>query len=394
MPVFIIPTAKSGDQRRDVDLQILRAVAALLVLVDHSLLSVIQSQGLMESEAALAAFAGKLGAIGVGAFFVLSGYIMLETNRSGFASFRAAAEFMVHRLLRIAPIYYIGTIIAFAVLEGLWGKNISGVELATSFLFLPRYTAIENAGFFPVLGVGWTLNMEMFFYLLFAISMCLSPRKGHWLVISAIAAIIALGRMAEMAGVINEQSALYFYAKSMMPLFAAGIVLSAGKERLKAGLAPFAVLFNFHFILIGLIAVSAIYAFSPYDLKWISKPVQWSAVFLVVSAAFWVIGLPAAGRRWLAFLGDASYSIYIFHTIILLHANYLYARLGWSTGVNFVLVALNFLVALAGSVLCYLLVEKPLRSRAELPLRRWISSYLNAGTGYRRSSGPDSEGVA
>ncbi|KAJ8135410.1 hypothetical protein OY671_011377, partial [Metschnikowia pulcherrima] len=146
----------------------------------------------------------------------------------------------------------------------------------------------------------------------------------------------------------------------MMPLFAAGIVLSAGKERLKAGSAPFAFSFNFHFISVGSIAVSAIYAFSPYDLKWLSKPVQWSAAFLVLSAAFWVIVSPAAGRRGSAFSGDASYSIYIFHTIISLHANYLYARSGWSTGVNFVLVASNFSVALAGSVLCYSLVEKPL----------------------------------
>src|SRR5260370_32759811 len=40
-----------------------------------------------------------------------------------------------------------------------------------SYLFLP--TRNIDGGFFPLLGVGWTLNFEMLFYLLFAVALFL-----------------------------------------------------------------------------------------------------------------------------------------------------------------------------------------------------------------------------
>ena len=164
-----------------------------------------------ESEQILSS-AWLLGVSGVDLFFVISGFIMVWVAHDTAPSGRAAAEFLVARILRIYPVWWL-----FAGLMALylvwsygvpWDQDtldalgVNGPEhLVKSFLLIPHDA-------FPVLQIGWTLMHEMYFYVVFALLLLLpSPVRvfayGLW------AIIIVASAVAGLTG---------FYADSLMSL--------------------------------------------------------------------------------------------------------------------------------------------------------------------------------
>jgi exopolysaccharide production protein ExoZ len=92
-------------------------------------------------------------------------------------------DYPAHRVFfgrwkRIVPIYLVATALYVALYFA--SGNISRWSLAqylTSALFIPYFDTTTDLPF-PILGQGWTLNFEMFFYSLFATSLIWSRRIG------------------------------------------------------------------------------------------------------------------------------------------------------------------------------------------------------------------------
>ncbi|MDB5937705.1 MAG: acyltransferase, partial [Polaromonas sp.] len=153
-----------------IGVQILRFVAAMLVVVMH----------ITEAISVRITGAGpdhywSAGAIGVDIFFVISGFVMaMSTARlpaGNQTNWQAAWIFMKRRLLRIAPLYWFYTLLKAALVLILPSlalrSSIDMQHLLASMLFIP---ALSPWGLVqPTLPVGWTLNFEMLFYVVFAI---------------------------------------------------------------------------------------------------------------------------------------------------------------------------------------------------------------------------------
>jgi peptidoglycan/LPS O-acetylase OafA/YrhL len=138
-------------------LQAARGIAANLVILSH-LFSV---EAKYASAGVLPAFS-IYGVAGVDLFFVLSGFIMAAVAGISIESI----EFLWRRIVRIYPTYWL---VSFAVLAvtlvapGLVNSSITGsISLWRSFMLVPGPTV-------PLLAVGWTLEYEMYFYLVFAV---------------------------------------------------------------------------------------------------------------------------------------------------------------------------------------------------------------------------------
>lgn len=126
-------------------IQILRGLAAFLVIVRH---------GTKEIDG----FNFEVGQFGVDLFFVISGFVIYLTSRNV-----DWGTFAKKRLVRIVPLYWLVSSIALigAVLLVKGTMNEVFYEFVLSLLFIP------HGDLFPILYVGWTLNYEMWFYLIF-----------------------------------------------------------------------------------------------------------------------------------------------------------------------------------------------------------------------------------
>ena len=165
--------------------QALRGLACMLVVLYHAA----DAWGARQMPQRSADAVWPNGAAGVDLFFVISGFVMALTS-ADLGGRTGAWRFVRRRLRRVVPLYWLMTgvklIILLAVarpaaLPSLWHS-------AASLLFIPSRDAAGVVR--PVLGVGWTLQFEMLFYLLFALS--LACRRPAWRVLLPTLAPLAV----------------------------------------------------------------------------------------------------------------------------------------------------------------------------------------------------------
>lgn len=118
--------------------------------------------------------------IGVDIFFVISGFIMVYSTRQQTPGISACGKFLLNRMIRILPLYYLFLLVAF-LLNGAFGlldEPASARNLISALTFTlssvatsPQYIDLEQ-----MYNVRWTLNYELYFYLVFALCLLLRQR--------------------------------------------------------------------------------------------------------------------------------------------------------------------------------------------------------------------------
>lgn len=218
-------------------IQVLRGLAALLVVFYHlRALEGISAKANGLTEPNLLGGVITNGYAGVDLFFVISGFIMVFVTQGAPTGIRAAGDFLFARATRIYPIWWIFAGILTIYLVTAYGmpggpngwKIHEGTEptleyFVRSFLLMPQPE-------FPVLGVGWTLVHEVYFYAVFALFLLL-PRKLLPLMIALWAAMILTGTYfgfdTEYAGTFRD---LAFYPMTMEFILGAvaGLAITSG----------------------------------------------------------------------------------------------------------------------------------------------------------------------
>jgi exopolysaccharide production protein ExoZ len=206
--------------RRFDELQALRAIAAGMVVLEHALLT-------YNAKVSAVNYTGsslfELGDFGVRLFFCISGFIIFISAAKLMPGVFSAANFAVRRLIRIVPLYWCATLI-YALKLSFQGAPPTFEELLYSLLFIP-YLA-ENGLMRPILGAGWTLNFEMFFYAVLALSILLDRRMRLLVVSAALLALLA----SRAWGLFGPQenifgNALFLLAESYLLFFVVGMVI-------------------------------------------------------------------------------------------------------------------------------------------------------------------------
>jgi peptidoglycan/LPS O-acetylase OafA/YrhL len=286
-------------------LQILRGVAALAVLAMHVPLFV-------EGKLGLTGFLPPMfsGAAGVDLFFVISGFIMVYSSLPLFGRADAPLQFFVRRLARIVPLYWLasGILLAYLIAASV---NLASIEMnwtgvAASFLFIP-YPRM-NGQMLPLLNVGWTLNYEMFFYAVFAVAL-LTPRRVAVPAVTVLfAALVAVGLMGPWPAWFSFLTSPVILEFCFGMLIALAFVAPMPMPRVAA--------FGLIFVALAGFVVSV--QFGDFGF--------WRTFWWGLPSAALVAGMLWLGRdtrfgpvgRVLALIGDASYSLYLFHWIVLL----------------------------------------------------------------------------
>jgi exopolysaccharide production protein ExoZ len=312
-------------------IQYLRAIAALAVVLFHA------------AERSSSHF--QVGAAGVDVFFVISGFIMWTISERRPVT---PLRFLFDRLQRIAPSYWIVTAIMIAgAVAGLFpNMRLTTGHILGSMIFIPARSP-SNDMIWPVLVQGWTLNYEMFFYAIFAAALLLSRRVRLASIASVFVAFV-------IAGIIfNSQSPLFLtYTRPIILEFVAGIILA---QLWLSGKIPGA---GLGFFLVG-IALSGFAAIQIRHLEFNELTCGPLAVALVLG----MVSLERSGKLpnipLLTYLGNSSYSIYLWHTLAISVVLKLVARTEMPSDVA------TFICLVSGVLLgigAYELVEKPLRN--------------------------------
>lgn len=320
------------------NIQILRCISAILVVVDHSLGSLIR-KGFIDSS--YQELAWHLGDLGVMTFFIISGFIM-HTTATCYSSFNAALFFFKKRVTRVLPVYWLATLLAFAM-SLIVKANItySWMDLFRSLFFIP-YTNDITLPARPVLGQGWTLNYEMFFYLLFSISLVMSRLVSFAFISTVFILLLIVGLY--ISPLTGYKSFSYFYTDKIIITFLVGIFISVFS---KAKKIKFNQVYFFPIVIISLLMAMINFSFF-YGFHLYVFMVSFLCCAFIVFIS--VLSQPSEGiiNNILISIGDSSYSLYLFHVFVLAILNrVLPSSIGNLYSLIYIILSVLFSVVLA-----------------------------------------------
>lgn len=334
------------------NIQALRGFAAILVVIFH-----IYKYELKITEYGLLSSFWTIGRSGVDLFFVISGYIMVMISDPRENGVCAAKNFMFRRIFRVYPLYWFFSLLVLPVYlfqPQLFNRigSPSDVNLWKSFLLIPHSTSA------PLVGQGWTLIHEIYFYIVFSF-IVMFPQRLRNLLILTWATVIAIFVWAVNA----PRSPVLDIVLSPLTfefMLGCGIAVMHKKNLTQFGWLIF-------LSGLGILCFSDTSCQGVSRLYWMGIPsalIVWGAVSLELGNGW-------QAPSWLIKIGDTSYSLYLCHILVLsafLRAwkmfelsNYLHT--------GFMCVAM-FTVSLIAGFIINKWVEKPLIQISKMMVKK------------------------
>ncbi len=252
------------------------------------------------------------GFSGVQFFMMLSGYVLarpyLEVRPERPLS---VSRYALGRVTRILPPYYVVVLLAGALTFLGHGSSATPVSRADLpwhvFAHLAFVHTFFADTFNSLVSVLWSLGLEWQYYVLFPVLVVAFRARRPLIVMAGAIVLTVLTRHALAAGLPDRGYLLRGLCFARLTEFAAGVALAAllGLGWSKGRVLAFAV------VLGGLGLASA-----TRGLLYLEFGIQ--GVVLIIFAALRLFGPAVArgpGTRFLQFLGEASYSTYLVHTL-------------------------------------------------------------------------------
>jgi exopolysaccharide production protein ExoZ len=336
--------------------QVLRFVAAFLVVLTHV---TFYAHERLDGDFPVWGY----GTVGVDIFFCISGFVMILSADRLVNRKNGWKTFALRRLIRIVPMYWIATTIKLVTLLLASGLVLHAAldpgKTILSYLFLPSRNI--DGGVEPLLGVGWTLIYEMFFYAIFAIGLWLRANLYIWC--GTILTLCAVGNIFRGDG----WPPALVYLDPIVLYFLVGMALGGWVQTKRTGLTIAALAY--------IAVVWAVIGFfnaadgSRFGTGQFAREI---GVTLVVAAVV-AIEPYVAGRapRPLTYMGDASYTLYLFHPLMAPAVPTVLAKLGIISG--WLSVGLSVIGVVVAAALIYWKVESPITEqlrRRLMPSRR------------------------
>lgn len=296
---------RSSSGQHYVVLDQLRGIAAFLVVMWHFLHSANGSASPVpyDGPTPILAFVDE-GHVGVALFMTLSGYLFAKLCHGKDIAYPA---FLANRMLRLFPLLF-GTFALIAVL--------SVFKVGTALPFLATVVKGFALPLWP--NGGWSVAIELQFYLLFPLLLWFSRRSRAYLLGFVCIAILVRANIFHFTG--SVQSAAYFTIAGRIDQFLFGIMAFAWRDRLArvpwllGGAALGFAAFYYWFDLMGGFRDFNGMGYPSRSPIWIVLPtIEGLALGLIVALcdAKFPTGLPLP--RIVGAAGVYSYSIYLLH---------------------------------------------------------------------------------
>jgi peptidoglycan/LPS O-acetylase OafA/YrhL len=255
---------------------------------------------------------------GVHLFFILSAFSLMHSTEHTMHRQTWVREYLVKRFWRIAPLFY--AVLAFQVLS----RMMRGIAVDIPALLLNLTFTFNFAPWSGMVMAGWTIGVEMLFYVLLPLLLLVVRSTKAALILVAITIPVSLALQSILH--IHYESTVaqyrwnwsYFSFGSNMCFFAMGIYayrlsqqMRSPDSRLLAKVIPI-----FSLALLGLLMLTEL-----------DNPLKGPGRFDLI---LWGLGLSALCTwqsvqpgKWCAnwffeYVGERSYSVYLLHPIVIL----------------------------------------------------------------------------
>lgn len=371
-------TSTSNDRQYIASLTGLRGVAAMLVFIYHfsALNPGIRLDLSVPVIGSILQFPLGLGGSGVDVFFVLSGFLLtLPFARAALdASARPGlARYFRRRFLRVFPAYYAQLFLILFI--GAWFVTWRPQTVSTFFAHLLMFFNIGWNPVKPVVGVWWTLPVEMGFYLLLPL-LALFMRPVRWVLLVFGGLVLSVIYRAWCADHFGAQGPEYVFLAAVqlpgsLPEFLLGSSAAVLVQYLSINSShrPSGPVLDLVFVL-GLllpalwmwhVVVGAGVEFWKGHWSMLVSPIVMGlGLSCAVVSLYWGSGLGRVllANRVVYFFGLISYSLYLWHFPVMQQLPVIFGE-AFSNLPNGIKFPLCMAAVVAVSSLSYLLVERP-----------------------------------
>ncbi len=357
----------------------LRFFAALAIVIHHC-------NGVFWPAADL----GPLDA-GVSFFFVLSGFILTYVYVDVLNSQFAWQRFYLARIARIWPLHLVCLFVTLIAIEV--PEPFDSAVLLSNSLMLHAWIPFDRY-FFSYNYAAWSISTELFFYLLLPLLLRMPAGQRYTLLVLALVTVLMLAQIGAAAHLpvwntsgnyLSSTGLLYTNPLARFAEFLIGVICGAQWVKNRNGATPgpwlgtliecaavgvFALAFGF-FLHGGATQTASLWLpdtpMRALLSEWLSHVglTPFAAVLIMVFAHHRGWLSQALSQRWLVFLGEISFALYLVHQLAL--------RWLQQHGADFALVDFGLFMICIGvlATMLHFVVEKPVRRwLIQLPRRK------------------------
>jgi exopolysaccharide production protein ExoZ len=343
------PIAAPSTVRLD-SLDFLRGLCAIAVAMYHyHMWSGADVPRFLESLLAIA------GTYGVSVFFILSGYSLAHAYEGKFLSAISPGDYLRYikrRLGRLVPLFLAAIILSIAGKALSSDKSLDIFGLFGNATLLFGFVQPSNS---PVIG-GWSIGIEVVYYILFPILVLMSKNKWVILLCSAFFTAWITTKVADF-GDLERGWSWYVHPANHLIFFAVGVYARLSQDLIswRSESLDLALVIG----CVAGIALCALVGLTPFE-----AVTGVMRVALVLLSSILVLSMGRLKFRGALHtvsgaLGGLSYPMYLFHPLLY------FAFVAFSGGIDdrVVWLPLLFSLAIAGAVVADHLVDRPLQKR-------------------------------
>lgn len=350
------------ENHRFASLDAMRAIAALLVVWQHFSETLIAIPGVAAQGTGFAdvAHAVDFGRIGVIVFFLVSGYII--PNSLSTSSGNPIERFAIKRFFRLYPAYWVSMILFIGVGSYCMNRTYTPSQVLANATMLQTFFGEEH-----IQGLYWTLQIELIFYALCCVLHHFKLLTDSRLIFATCFVLLAVfGTLQIMAKRHHlDIPKELVYAPFLIGIMFLGSIYRRYHDAQQAGTARKSELYIL--VAAGIMCFSVpiinLLAYALLGTKLSDNPIRFGASHLLALALFVAgIGFLKKPPRFLAWVGVISYSVYLFHPVVMYSLKYVVESnaflLSHPVHVS-VYMAISLVICLYVSSLVYRFIESP-----------------------------------
>lgn len=360
-------------------LDIMRAVAILMVVFSHALWILPRTKNLVTEVLSLS------GLLGVEIFFVLSGFLIGRIIYNAFVNdditFKKVGYFWIRRWFRTLPNYYLILLVNIGLV--IYFKASLPENIVSYFFFLQNFST-EMPGFF---GESWSLPIEEFAYIIgplllyLVMFLRLSVRRKYLFGIITLLIIVCFMVTKVFYNINNEVKDMIFWNVNLKAVTIYRIdaiyygVLAAWVSILKPKIWK---KYRHFLFLLGLFILASLNFVIPAQKIFIeSHSFFWDVLYLPINSLVFVMCLPLLSSIKTApklilvpitYISVISYSMYLLHYSVVLQLLKYYIPTEGLVGIQLYAYLIAYLMlTFMSSYLLYRFYEKPFMDLRDKP---------------------------